>query len=73
MGELDGQLWGYARVSKIEQDLDGQLKALNDKKVQYIYCDKITGTSKNRPALDELIADIEKGKIKGGILFYVFD
>ena len=47
-------LIGYARVSTHEQNLDLQTDALKRAGCKEIFTDQITGTSANRPELDEL-------------------
>lgn len=42
--------YGYARVSTLQQDLNIQIKALNQEGCDKIYQDKFTGTKKKRPA-----------------------
>ena len=42
-------IYGYARVSTIEQNLDRQLEALNKFGCEVIYSDKLTGATKERP------------------------
>ena len=54
-------VYGYARVSTAEQCLDRQLDALKNFKVDKIYCEKISGTKKNRPELDKLLSEIDSG------------
>ena len=43
--------FGYARVSTQEQNLDRQLDALKRYGVEDVYCEKMTGTRKDRPEL----------------------
>ena len=40
---------GYARVSKLDQNLDRQLDQLKKEGCERIYQEKITGTRKDRP------------------------
>jgi DNA invertase Pin-like site-specific DNA recombinase len=53
---MGGKLFGYARVSTTEQNLDRQIDLLKEYGVnnEDIYADKMTGTKSSRPALDEL-------------------
>ena len=53
--------YGYARVSTRQQDLDGQLRQLTQEQCDKIYSEKITGTSSDRPAFQELLAEISTG------------
>lgn len=46
---MKNYIFGYARVSTTEQILDRQLDMLNKYGVDYIYCEKITGTKRNDP------------------------
>lgn len=54
-------LIGYARVSTQEQNLDRQLDQLKDANCEKIFCEKITGTKKERPELDKLLEHIRPG------------
>ena len=54
-------IYGYARVSTAEQNLDRQTDALKNYKVDKIFCEKISGTKKNRPELDKLLSEISSG------------
>lgn len=53
--------FGYARVSTDKQCLDRQLDALNKYGVKTIYCEKITGTKKDRPELTEMLSRLSEG------------
>src|SRR5699024_7617333 len=53
--------YGYARVSTVNQDLEGQLQALRNEGCDSIFQDKLTGTNKNRPQLQELLYKIQVG------------
>ena len=53
--------YGYARVSTRHQDLDGQLRLLEEERCDKIYSEKITGTKSERPAFQRLLQDIESG------------
>ena len=53
--------YGYARVSTIQQDLNGQIKQLENEKCDKIYQDKFTGTKKDRPAFNQLLDDLQTG------------
>lgn len=54
-------LIGYARVSTDEQNLERQLDMLTDEKCDIIYKEKITGSKKQRPELDELLNNLNSG------------
>ena len=53
-----GQFIGYARVSTSEQDLSLQINELKDAGCQDIFQDKVTGTTSNRPGLDECVRNL---------------
>src|SRR5699024_1023636 len=52
--------YGYARVSTVHQDLQGQLRALKNEGCEDIFQDKLTGTNKNRPQLQRLLQKVQK-------------
>jgi DNA invertase Pin-like site-specific DNA recombinase len=54
-------VFGYARVSTADQNLDTQLEALEQIGCHQIFQDKITGVSTSRPSLDELLAKLRPG------------
>jgi len=45
---------GYARVSTEQQNLDRQIDALEKYGIDELYTEKMTGTKKDRPALDNV-------------------
>lgn len=53
--------YGYARVSTLQQDLNGQIKQLENENCDKIYQDKFTGTKKDRPAFNQLLDDLQTG------------
>lgn len=55
------KVFGYARVSTHEQKLDMQLDALNKYGVDEIFQEKMTGTRKDRPKLEEMIKFLREG------------
>lgn len=62
------KIYGYARVSTKGQDsygngLDVQLETLKERKCDYIYQETITGTKRDRPELQRMLSEIEKGDI----------
>lgn len=59
------ELFGYARVSSAEQNLDRQLDELRKNGVQedHIFMDKMTGTTMERPAFEELQKRLRKGDV----------
>ena len=54
---------GYARVSTQDQELSLQLDALNDAGCKKIYQEKITGSTKERPQLIEMIEQLREGDV----------
>ena len=54
-------IYGYARVSTADQCLHRQTDALKNYNVDKIFCEKVSGTKKNRPELDKLLAAVESG------------
>tara|TARA_R110000868_G_scaffold409885_2_gene696356 strand:+ start:658 stop:1305 length:648 start_codon:yes stop_codon:yes gene_type:complete len=59
----EGFLVGYARVSTQDQNLDLQIEALKKAGVKpdNLHVEKLSATSKNRPALDSAIKDLREG------------
>lgn len=58
------KIFGYARVSTHEQKLDMQIDALNkygENGVDEIFQEKMTGTRKDRPQLEEMMKFLRKG------------
>ena len=53
--------FGYARVSKNDQNLDLQIDALNVYGVDEIYEEKVTGTRQNHQQLTELLGTLRAG------------
>lgn len=53
--------FGYARVSTEDQNLNMQLDALKQYGVDKIYQEKLTGTKKDRPQLEEMLKVLRKG------------
>ena len=51
-------IFGYARVSTQDQNLDAQLDALKAAGAEKIFKEKITGKTKNRPQLDKLLEQL---------------
>lgn len=52
---------GYARVSKLDQNLNRQLDQLNKEGCERIYQEKVTGTKKDRPELIRMMDSLRKG------------
>lgn len=49
-----GMIYGYARVSTTAQDETGQVPQLKAAGCEKVFCEKITGTTANRPQLGKL-------------------
>ena len=63
-GQKKGQKkmkYGYARVSTRQQDLEGQLRQLEEERCDRVYFEKITGTKSDRPEFQKLLQEIETG------------
>jgi DNA invertase Pin-like site-specific DNA recombinase len=54
-------LFGYARVSTDDQNLDAQIDALQEAGAERIFTDKISGTRRARPELDQLLNQLRPG------------
>lgn len=54
---------GYARVSTEDQRLDAQIDALKAAGAERIFADKISGSSRKRPELDKLLAQLRSGDV----------
>ena len=52
---------GYARVSTADQNLERQLDLLRQYGVDYIFQEKMSGTKRDRPELNKLLAHITEG------------
>jgi len=58
---LKNFIFGYARVSTEQQNLDRQLDALKKYGAEHIYNEKMTGTKRERPELNKLIERLTPG------------
>lgn len=58
---VTGQLVGYARVSTPDQNLDRQIARLQKAGATEIYKEKISGASRERPQLEEMLRYLRKG------------
>ena len=56
-------IFGYARVSTDQQNLDAQIDALKDAGAERIFKEKITGKSRNRPQLEKLFDQLRKDDV----------
>ena len=54
-------IFGYARVSSIDQNLASQVDSLERIGCHHIFQDKISGVSTSRPALDQMIGKLRPG------------
>ena len=54
-------VYGYARVSTVEQNLERQIEALKEAGCQEIFMDKITGATMERPQLQKLFNTLQAG------------
>lgn len=52
---------GYARVSTIEQNLERQLRQLQEKGCEVIYEEKYTGRKTDRPELQKMLDQLQAG------------
>jgi DNA invertase Pin-like site-specific DNA recombinase len=53
--------FGYARVSKNEQNLDIQIQKLKDAKCEEIFTEKASGAKDSRPELAKLLSKLRRG------------
>ena len=58
---MKNYVFGYARVSTEQQNLDRQIDALQKYGVDMIFNEKMTGTKRNRPELSKLLDRITEG------------
>lgn len=63
-------IFGYARVSTKDQNLDLQIDALRNAGCEKIYTEKISGSTKDRQELNKLLDTIRAGDI---IIIYKLD
>ena len=55
--------YGYVRVSTTEQNIDRQIRAMNEKGIEHIYVDKFTGISFDRPNYEKLRRRMKSGDV----------
>ena len=60
--EIKGQIFGYARVSTRDQNLDMQLDVLQRQNCVKIFCEKISGVKK-RPELEHCLSLLREGDV----------
>lgn len=60
-----GRIVGYARVSKLEQNLDSQKDALKKAGVKkhLLFIDKVSGIKEERPGLEKCFESLKKGDV----------
>lgn len=58
---MNHQKIGYARVSTADQNLERQLDLLRQSGVEIIFQEKVTGTKRDRPELNRLLAHVAQG------------
>lgn len=56
-------IFGYARVSTDEQNLDTQVEALKTAGAERIFSEKVSGKAKHRPELDRMIEQLREGDV----------
>jgi DNA invertase Pin-like site-specific DNA recombinase len=56
-------IFGYARVSTDDQLLDAQMDALTAAGAERIFADKISGSLRKRPQLDQLLDQLRPGDV----------
>ena len=60
---MKNYIFGYARVSTEQQNLDRQIDSLKKYGCDVIYNEKITGTKRDRPELEKLLDRITEGDV----------
>lgn len=58
---MNHQKIGYARVSTADQNLERQLDPLRQSGVEIIFQERVTGTKRDRPELNRLLAHVAQG------------
>lgn len=61
MGGQKGQVVGYVRVSSVDQNEVRQVEALGH--VDRLFIDRISGSKRHRPELDELLTYVREGDV----------
>lgn len=56
-------VYGYARVSTADQNLDRQKDMLEKYGADKIFCEKMSGTKKHRPELDKLLSILQEDDV----------
>ena len=58
---MNGQNVGYARVSSIDQNIERQTSQLEKQNLHRLFTDTLSGKSKERPALQDLLKYVRQG------------
>lgn len=58
---MTAQKIGYARVSTLDQNLERQLDLLRQHGVDHIFQEKMSGTKRDRPELNKMLAHVTAG------------
>lgn len=56
-------IYGYARVSSVDQNLDRQITSLKDAGCEVIFNEKVSGATTDRPELKKLLDSVEESDI----------
>lgn len=59
----ESMIFGYARVSTDDQLLDAQTDALEGAGAERVFADKISGSTRKRPQLDQLLDQLRPGDV----------
>ena len=54
-------IYGYARVSTLDQNLERQLDLLKQYGVDHIFQEKMSGTKRDRPELNKMLSHVTAG------------
>jgi len=58
-----GKLYGYARASTLEQNIDLQVDALREAGAARVFTDHASGAGSNRPGLNECLSHLDAGDV----------
>ena len=62
-GTIIAMIIGYARVSTDDQKLESQTDALTEAGAERVFADKITGSARSRPQLDQMLDHLREGDV----------
>jgi DNA invertase Pin-like site-specific DNA recombinase len=62
-GTIIAMIIGYARVSTDDQKLEAQTDALTEAGVERVFADRITGSARSRPQLDQMLDHLREGDV----------